>query len=66
MAQSKIVVNGIKDKNDTEKLASHTEKVEGVRFVNVNVEQGYVVVTHTDNFNADAFKVAATEIGFSA
>nr|UOP04106.1 hypothetical protein LVJ77_06420 [Conchiformibius kuhniae] len=66
MAQSKITVGGLKDKGDADKLVSQTEQVAGVRWVNANWEQGYVVVTHSDAFDETAFKAAVQAAGFSA
>lgn len=53
-------------KTDGDKLAEQTSSVAGVRFVNANHEQGYVVVTHTDDFDENAFKAAVNAAGFSA
>lgn len=66
MAQSKINVSGMTSKTDGDKLAEQTSSVAGVRFVNANHEQGYVVVTHTDDFDENAFKAAVNAAGFSA
>ncbi|RRD89926.1 hypothetical protein [Conchiformibius steedae] len=65
MAQSKIVVNGLKDKGDADKLVAQTEHVAGIRWVNVNVEEGYVVITHSDAFDEVLFKAAVEAAGFS-
>lgn len=66
MAQTKITITGLNSKADGDKLAEQTSGVAGVRFVNVNHEEGYAVVTHGDDFNADAFKAAVAAAGFSA
>lgn len=66
MAQTKITITGLSSKADGDKLAEQTSGVAGVRFVNVNHEEGYAVVTHGDDFNADAFKAAVAAAGFSA
>ena len=51
---------------DADKLVAATDSVTGVKFVNANVEGGYVVVTHGDNFDEAAFKAAVAAAGFSA
>lgn len=66
MAQSKIAVNGLKDKGDADKLVAQTEHIEGIRWINVNVEDSYVVVTHTDAFDEAVFKAAVVAAGFTA
>lgn len=66
MAQSKINVSGLTSKEDADRLVEQTSAVAGVRFVNVNVEQGYVVVTYGDGFSEDAYKEAVKAAGFSA
>lgn len=66
MAQTKIAVSGMASKNDADKLVAATDSVTGVKFVNANVEGGYVVVTHGDNFDEAAFKAAVATAGFSA
>ncbi|WP_304334617.1 hypothetical protein [Conchiformibius steedae] len=66
MAQSKITVGGLKDKGDADKLIAQTEAVAGVRWVNVNVDAGFVVVTHTDAFDDAVFKAAVAAAGFTA
>lgn len=66
MPQSKISVDGLADKDDAAKLSSAVKEVAGVMFVNVNVEQGFVVVTHKAEFDETAFKAAVTAAGFAA
>ena len=66
MAQSKIDVSGMSSKQDGDRLVEATSNVAGVRFVNANHEGGYVVVTHTDDFDAAAYKAAVNAAGFSA
>lgn len=65
MAQTRLVATGISSKNDAEKIVAAGEAVEGARFVNVNVDDGGIVITHTDAFNVDAFKAAIEAIGFT-
>lgn len=65
MAQTKITVSGLSSKADGDKLVEQTSSVVGVRFVNANHEQGYVVVTHGDDFDENAFKAAVTAAGFA-
>ena len=67
MAQTRLVATGITSKADADKIAQAgeaVEAVEGVRFVNVNHEDGGIVITHTDAFNADTFKSAIQALGF--
>lgn len=66
MAQTKIDVGGLSTKADGDKLAEQTSGVAGVKFVNVNHEQGYAVITHGDDFDLAAFKAAVAAAGFSA
>ena len=64
MAQSKMTVSGLNGKEDAEKLVNATADVSGVRFVNVNLAQGFIVVTYSDDFDEAAFKAAVTAAGF--
>ena len=64
MAQTRLVATGITSKADADKIAPAGEAVEGVRFVNVNHEDGGIVITHSDAFNADTFKSAIQALGF--
>lgn len=64
MPQSKMSVSGLNGKEDAEKLVNATADVSGVRFVNVNLAQGFIVVTHSDDFDEAAFKAAVTAAGF--
>ena len=66
MAQSKIDVSGMTSKQDGDRLVEATSNVAGVCFVNANHEGGYVVVTHTDDFDPAAYKAAVNAAGFSA
>lgn len=66
MAQSKINVSGMSSKEDADKLVEKTSSAKGVKFVNANFEQGYVIVTHGDDFDEAAFKSAVADAGFSA
>lgn len=66
MAQTKIDITGLSSKADGDKLAEQTAGVAGVKFVNVNHEAGYAVVTHGDDFDAAAFKAAVAAAGFGA
>ena len=58
MAQTRLVATGITSKTDADKSAQAGGAVEGVRFVNVNHDDGGIVITHSDAFNVDAFKSA--------
>lgn len=66
MAQTKITITGLNNKTDGDKLAEQTSGVAGVKFVNVNHDDGYAVVTHGDEFSVDAFKAAVAAAGFGA
>lgn len=58
MPQSQFNV-AIADQAAADALVAKTETVAGVKFVNVNVDKGTVVVTHGDDFDEAAFKAAA-------
>lgn len=58
MPQSKYEVS-VDSKEAADALVKKTESVQGVKFVNVNVAQGSIVVTHGDDFDEAAFKAAA-------
>lgn len=49
----------VADKTAADELVNKTENVQGVKFVNVNLDGGTVVVTHGDDFDEAAFKAAA-------
>lgn len=49
----------VADQAAAEALVAKTETVSGVKFVNVNIDKGTVVVTHGDDFDEVAFKAAA-------
>lgn len=49
----------VADQAAADAIVKNTENVAGVRFVNVNADTGVIVVTHGDDFDADAFKTAA-------
>lgn len=66
MAQTKIDITGLSNKADCDKVAEQTAAVAGVKFVNVNHEAGYAVVTHGDDFDVAAFKAAVVAAGFGA
>lgn len=65
MPQCKISVSGMNSKQDGDRLVAETEKVAGVRFVNANHEDGYVVVTFGDGFDEAAYKAAVGAAGFT-
>ncbi|MDO4433228.1 MAG: hypothetical protein Q4B82_01440 [Alysiella sp.] len=66
MAQVKINVSGMTGKADGDRLVDQTSNVPGVKFVNANHDDGYVIVTHGDGFDEAAFKAAVNAAGFSA
>lgn len=49
----------VADKAAAEEFVNKTENVQGVKFVNVNLDGGTVVVTHGDDYDEAAFKAAA-------
>lgn len=57
MAQSKFEAK-VADQAAADTITAKGEEVAGVKFVNVNVDSGVVVVTHGDDFDEAAFKAA--------
>lgn len=57
MPQTQIK-SSINDKAAADAVVSKGEGVAGVKFVNVNIETGAVVITHDDSFDEAAFKAA--------
>ena len=49
----------VADKTAADELINKAENVKGVKFVNVNLDGGTVVVTHGDDFDEAAFKAVA-------
>lgn len=58
MPQSQFNVT-VADQAAADALVAKTENIAGVKFVNVNIGNGTVVVTHGDDFDEAAFKAAA-------
>lgn len=58
MPQTKYDVQ-ISDKALAEEIIKKTEELKGVKFVNVNIDHGSIVVTHSEDFDEAAFKAAA-------
>lgn len=48
----------VADQAAADQIVSKAEGVADVKFVNVNLEQGTIVVTHGDDFDESAFKSA--------
>ena len=65
MAQTRFVATGVSSKKDVEKIVEVGESVAGARFVNVRLEDGTIVVTHSDDFNPDNFKSALAGAGYA-
>ncbi|MCP2039967.1 copper chaperone CopZ [Neisseria sp. HSC-16F19] len=65
MPQTLVNVGGISAKPDAEKIMAAGEALDGVRLVNVNVDDGRVVVTHAADFDIEAFKKAVTDLGYT-
>lgn len=57
MPQTKYDVK-ISDKDKAEEIKKNTESVQGVKFVNVNIDH-CIVVTHSEDYDEAAFKAAA-------
>lgn len=55
MPQTKYDVQ-ISDKALAEEIIKKTEELKGVKFVNVNADNGSIVVTHGDDFDEAEFK----------
>ena len=66
MPQTLINISGIGGKADAEKLVDAGEALNGVKLINVNVNDGRVVITHEAGFDVETFKQVATNLGFSA
>ena len=49
----------VADQAAADTLVKNTEEIQGVKFVNVNIDNGSVVVTHGEDFDEAAFKAAA-------
>lgn len=58
MPQTKYDVK-VADQAAADEIVKKTENVTGVRFVNVNVDNGSIVVTHGDDYDEAGFKAAA-------
>lgn len=66
MPQTLVNIGGIGGKADADKLVDAGEALNGVKLVNVNFDDGRVVITHDADFDVEAFKKVATDLGFSA
>ncbi|WP_367111119.1 hypothetical protein [uncultured Psychrobacter sp.] len=49
----------IANKDAADKLVADTNNISGVKWVNVNIEQGTIVVTHSEDYDEAAFKSTA-------
>lgn len=58
MPQTKIEAS-IADQATADAIVKNTESVAGVKFVNVNIDNNSIVITHDDSFDEAAFKSAA-------
>lgn len=58
MAQKQYTIS-IADQATADQIIANTENIAGVRFVNINIAGGTIVVTHGDDFDEEAFKAAA-------
>ena len=66
MPQTLINISGIGGKADAEKLVDAGEALNGVKLINVNINDGRVVITHEAGFDVETFKKLAADLGFSA
>lgn len=57
MPQTKYDI-AIDNKEEAEQFVQKTSSVQGVKWVNVNIEHGSIVVTHDDSYDEAAFKAA--------
>lgn len=49
----------VTSKDTADKLVADTENLQGVKWVNVNIDKGTIVVTHGEDYDEAAFKSAA-------
>lgn len=49
----------VADQAAADALVAKTETIAGVKFVNVNIDKGTVIVTHSEDFDEAAFKAVA-------
>ena len=49
----------VTDQSATKELVAATSDITGVKWVNVNLDKGTVVVTHSDDFDEAKFKSIA-------
>lgn len=65
MPQTLVTVGGIGGKADADKLVASGEALDGVKLMNVNTNDGRVVITHDTSFDVEAFKKLAIELGYT-
>lgn len=66
MAQTRLTASGVSSQGDVDKIVAAGEAVTGARFVNVKLDDGTVVITHSDDFNVEDFKAALQAAGYPA
>ncbi|WP_201576548.1 hypothetical protein [Psychrobacter sp. H8-1] len=49
----------VTSKDAADKLVADTENLQGVKWVNVNIDKGTIVVTHGEDYDEAAFKSGA-------
>ncbi len=64
MAQSAFSVKGMSCQDCVNSVTQAAEGVAGVRFININLADGRVVVTHTDDLDKNQLKAAIEDQGF--
>lgn len=55
MPQTKYDVS-VTDKARADEIIKQAEEIKGVKFVNINPDNGSIVVTHSEDFDESAFK----------
>lgn len=55
MPQTKYDVS-VTDKARADEIIKQAEEIKGVKFVNINPDNGSIVVTHSEDFDETAFK----------
>lgn len=65
MPQTAAQITGIADKAAADAFVVEAEKVAGVKMVNVNHDDGKVVITHDASMNLDDVKKVASGMGYT-
>lgn len=65
MPQTLINISNIADKAAAEKIVAAGEALDKVKFVNVNIDDGRIVITHDADFDIAAFNTVLQSLGYS-